>query len=105
MARVPALKVTVLDAPGCSAPTAALPATAPPRAKFTVVAGAAAVPLLLTVADSLIGVASFADVGVQETPVTTRSGLGAIVPNACSSATWPPGAPVFEKNCSWTSAT
>jgi hypothetical protein len=52
------------------------------------------------VADSVIGVDSVGDVGVQLTELTTRSGFGAGVPHTSSSATWPDGAPVLELNLS-----
>ena len=68
------------------------------------VAAAAAEPMFWTVADSVIGLVSLGDAGVQVTAVTTRSGFGAGVPITWNSATWPPGAPVLPKNCSRTSA-
>src|SRR5690349_7888073 len=44
-------------------------------------------------------------VGVQETPETVRSGVGAGTPITWSSATWPAGAPVLAVKFSRTSAT
>jgi len=70
--------VAVADA--ASEPTATLPATAPPRLKFTEVAPAVAVPPLRTVADRVIALISLGDAGVHETAVTVRSGFGAATP-------------------------
>jgi hypothetical protein len=95
----------VAEAPAASAPTAAVPATVPPTLTASVVAAAAAVPALRTVAETVTSVASLGDAGDQVRPVTTRSGFGAQAPITCISATWPPGAPVLAKNCSCTSAT
>jgi hypothetical protein len=95
----------VAEAPAASVPTFALPTTAPPSLKSTLVAAAAAVPWFFTVAESVTGAASLGDAGVQVAAVTIRSGFGAAVPSTWKSATCPPGAPVLLKICSCTSAT
>lgn len=94
----------MVEAPGARAPTAALPATIPPTLTFTVVAGEAAVPMLRTVAFTRTGSVSTGEVGVHDSAVTVRSGLGAGVPMTWSSATWPPGAPLLLEKASWRSA-
>ena len=94
----------MVEAPALSAPTGALPTTAPPRLKLTVVAPAAADPMFWTVAERVIALVSFGDAGVQVVALTIRSGLGAGVPQTSSSATWPDGAPVLELKRSCTSA-
>jgi hypothetical protein len=94
----------VVDAPAASAPTGALPTTAPPSLKSTVVAAAAAGPWFRTVAERVTGDASFGAAGVQVAAVTTRSGFGAQPPSTWRSATCPPGAPVLLKICSRRSA-
>ena len=68
-------------------------------------APAAADPMFCTVAERVIGVASFGEAGVHVAALTTRSGLGAAVPNTWNSATWPPGAALLVVKRSWTSAT
>ncbi len=50
-----------------SAPTSALPTTAPPRLKLTVVAPADADPMFWTVADRVMALVSFGDAGVHDT--------------------------------------
>jgi hypothetical protein len=101
---VPAFTVTVVDAPAASAPTFAFPTTVPPRLTFTVVAPDAEEPAFRTVAETAIWLVSVGFCGVQDVPVTTRSGFGAGVPITWNSATCPPGAPLLAKNCSRTSA-
>lgn len=97
MGRLPTATGTVAEAPAASAGTGAEPATAPSRLTWTVVAGAAAVPALRTVALTVTLSVSDGEDGVQVRSVTVRSGFGAAVPTTWNSATWPPGAPVLEK--------
>ncbi|CAM5688090.1 hypothetical protein STENM327S_05786 [Streptomyces tendae] len=96
---------TSADSPGSSAGTAALPAARPSTVTSVVVAAEAAVPALRTVAFTVTSSRSFGAAGDQSRPVTVRSGAGAALPSTWNSATWPPGAPVLEKNRSRTSET
>src|SRR5690349_13793889 len=68
-------------------------------------AGEAAVPAFLTVADSVTASVSTGEAGVHDEPVTVRSGFGAGVPYTWNSATCPPGAPLLPVIDSSTSAT
>ncbi|BCB80820.1 hypothetical protein Pflav_072300 [Phytohabitans flavus] len=52
----------------------------------------------------VIALVSFGAAGVQLAALTTRSGLGAMVPMTCTSATCPPGAPLLAVKRSCTSA-
>src|SRR5690349_18111510 len=92
---------TTLEAPAFSAPTLALPTSAPARLKSTVEAGEAAEPIFWTVAFSVIAVNSLGEAGVQFRAVMVRSGLGAMVPMIWNSATCPEGAPLLavKLNC------
>ena len=61
-------------------------------------------PAFLTVADSVTASVSVGAAGVEDSPVTVRSGLGAGLPKIWNSATCPPGAPELAVNRSRTSA-
>src|SRR6187402_1165765 len=67
--------------------------------------GVGAVPEFVTVALTVTGVVSFTEAGEAVTPEMVRSGLEPSTPLIWSSATWPPGAPVFAVNDSRRSAT
>lgn len=77
----------------------------PSTVTSVVVAAEAAVPALRTVAFTVTSSRSLGAAGDQSRPVTVRSGAGAALPRTWNSATWPPGAPVLEKNRSRTSET
>lgn len=103
-ARLPMVTGTVADSLAPSAGTGALPATVPSRLTFTVVAAAAAEPMLLTMAFILISSLSVGCGGSQERSARVRSGLGAAVPMTWNSATWPPYPELLLKIFSCTSA-
>lgn len=64
----------------------------------------AAVPMLRTVAERVIGSVSTGAAGADDRLVTVRSGFGAGVPITWNSATWPLDEPELAVNCSRTSA-
>ncbi len=72
---------------------------------MTLVAPEAAVPMFLTVADTVTGSVSTGEAGAAEVAVTVRSGFGAGVPITWNSAIWPAEEPVLVVIFSWTSAT
>src|SRR5688572_19471770 len=96
------LSETTLEAPAFSAPTLALPTSAPARLKLTVEAGEAAEPMFWTVALSVIALTSLGEAGDQFRAVMVRSGLGAMVPMIWNSATCPEGAPLLAVKVSCT---
>ncbi len=93
------------EAPAASAPTCAVPTLVDPRYRLTLVAAEAAVPMFLTVAESVTGSVSTGEAGAAEVVVTVRSGFGAGVPITWNSAIWPAPEPVLLVIFSWTSAT